>query len=264
GQVFNSQNLLSNLSILQSDIETSARRNDLAAQLLARSLDNILDGYRQKLLPTLQVLANGANHKDLVLPSSQLAYNRVADQAGIQGSALQAADLPVNILLVADQKVISPTKYPAISYATKVRINQDTTVNYSVTVKFPSISNLDSVVLCTSLIVPDITVTGIDQQRVFTRRLNNDICKVADVLTETELTYSWTTLQFESLDNSEYNLVIGQGKQLGVEVVSDFEMVLDSGLSFQSIQPDIPRIEGRAVFTESLDKDSLIDINIIR
>lgn len=263
-QQFTSTNLLSQLSELQTSTPTAQRRNDLMAQLLALTVEKMLDDYKSSLPKLLSVLATSAESKNLIVSKVNSEYSQVAADYGIDGNAVARADLPIWIDFVADGKNVSPNRFPALNQAVKFTVNADSSLQVSLNVKFPAISNADQVGLCTILGIKDFSVQGVEQTRVKTARGNNKNCLIVDVVAETDITFVWTTLPFESLDNQEYNLELGVGKVGGIEMISDFEITLNPGLRLQRIRPDLTSIGNKVAFTQTLKSDQLIQLTIIK
>ncbi len=262
GQDFTKTNFLTNLSKMQLQTATAQRRDDLAAQTFAEILDKVFKDYSHNFTPLMQVLSASAGTKDLVIPANDLSVSAILEAQNITGSALSNADMPVYVNMADDAQSVSPQRYPAFNEVAKVTVNHDSSLHYEMTVKFPSVANLREVSVCVPLTAHSLQVTGIVASRVAVHAGNNKQCAVANLVSETELSYSWDTIAFETSSVSEYNLTLGQAKLAGTEVISDTEINLAPGLSFTSITPNITPVGGKVVFTQTLQKDLLIQLKL--
>lgn len=255
-------NLLSVLESLQTSNASISRRNDLIAQTFALTVDKLLDNYREDGVAVVKLLSNEAISKGLILSQSDLKFNSVVQKGSLYGSTINNTDMPVEFSLISDPQVISPTRYPAYNLATKITVNLDSSLHYEMTAKFPSVGNVSAAALCLSLSAKNIQVQGVPTTRIDKQTVNNRQCLVANVLAETEILYSWDTIQFENIGDSEYNLTLGQFKLPGAEVISDVEINLSPGLSFSSIYPEVTINGGRVIFTQTLVNDQIIELVI--
>jgi len=262
GQEFKSDNLLQNLSTMQVQNATVQRRNDLIAQTFALILDEVLQDFSHNFSPFMQTLAESAQTKDIVLPPSELGIADVLAEQGLDGTEVNSADMPVYVYMANDIQTISPVRYPSFNEISKITVNNDSSLRYEVVIKFPSVANLREVALCVPLTAKNLKANGVAANRMIVQNANNRQCAVVSLVSETELSYSWDSIVFESSAVSEYNLTLGQAKLSGAEVISDTEINLAPGLSFANITPNITPIGGKLVFTQSLQRDQLIELKL--
>jgi len=262
GEQVSSSGLLQSLESLQTTNATIGRRNDLAAQLFALTIEQMADNFQDKLLDIVTELSVAANTKGLMLARNDLEFNEVIDEFGLYGDLASSSDMPIGIRMVADQQMVSPTRFPAYVQNLDVQIKTDSTMRVSMLVKFPSIGNVSELSMCVPLVAKEVKVTGIPASRMRQKSGNNKRCYVANVVNETEISYTWETVQFESSEESEYNLSVGQEKIAGSQATSNVEISLDPSLSFSSIRPSISIVGGKIALTEELEKDQVIELVI--
>ncbi len=254
--------LLSDLKDLQTTNETIARRNDLIAQIYAKLTDKLFDDLKHNLIPLSNVLSELVNSKKVISSDPELPIYGLLKAIGGDGALLNTSDVPLDIYISTDDTLVSPLRYPAINHATKVMINDDTTLKYSLNLKFPSIGDGEIEGICGPNIIKDLSITGVDPLRVSTADYNDKKCIVASIISETELTVQFNTIQFESFSNNQYNLLLGIPKVFGTETISDVEVSLPSTLSFLAITPELVPVGGKVVFTQNLNMDAIIDLTV--
>ncbi len=254
--------LLAKLASLQTTNETAERRNDVIAQVSARLLDEILDDWKGNFIPFLDTLSILSLNGHLVIPDNTIAIASLLKETGGDGKLLLTSDIPLEIYLGTDETNISPTRLPALNQATKVVVRDDTTLDYTLTLRFPSISDVTTVGVCGSSVIKDLRMSGVDALRVSTGEYNDSKCITAKLLTETEVIVQFNTIQFETFTNNQYNLVLGIPKVFGAETISDVEVSLSSTLSFVTIIPEAVPVGGKVVFTQNLQTDAIIDLTI--
>ena len=94
-------------------------------------------------------------------------------------------------------------------------------------------------------------------------RISNGIkekCVVVNITNESEISLSWDILPIASLNNSQYNLLLGLFKQPGLAVVSEYELTLDGSLKVIKIDPAINLEANQNLFSENMSSDRFINI----
>ncbi len=264
GQTVTSNNVLSILQSLQSQNETINRRNDVSAQMLAQLTDSGLAKYSTSFLSIIEQLSLSAGKKSIVVGRNDLDLNDIIESEQLYGDVAITTDMPIRFSLVADDQLVSPNKYPSFFENIEIQINEDSSMNVRLLAKFPAVGNISEAVLCLPLVAKEVTVTGVPSTRVRTRQDNNLKCSIVDIVNETEISYEWDTVQFESSENSEYNLSIGVSKLAGSQIQSNIEISLASNLSFSEIRPSVTSLGGRVAITEELLKDQIIELDITK
>lgn len=262
GQVFTQETFLTALASLQTSTPTNQRRNDIVSQVWAGLWERIFDEYKVTLPKLLTEAAAAARRKDLVVAQLSVAYSRAAAEYGLLDNDLTDVDVPLTTSFVTDAKQISPSRYPAVNQAIKYTINPDLSATVIQTVKFPAVPGVDFVVFCTNLASKDLKIEGIDSTKVRNTKSSSRNCMSVDVISETELTFSFTTLPIESLQNREYNLEFGVSKNSGSEVISDFEVTINPALSLVKSLPQVPSIDNKIAFTQTLVSDQRITLTL--
>ncbi len=257
-----SGDILPRLRSLQSSTETSARRNDLITQIVANLLNKISHDLSQNFFSLLDVVSKAAGNKDLVIPLIDAQYTEVVVRDDYDSSAIKKTDLPLSIFFVSDAKIVSPQKYPAITQTVQMQIRADSSIDYDLNVKFPAVSNVDAVGVCGSLAYSAMQVSGTPIGQVRQTRANNKVCTLIDVITESELSLSWSSIPIASFEQTEYNIGIGNAKPSGVDVRSEVEVNLDPGLNFLDVNPDLPVAGSQLLFTQTLKMDQIVELVI--
>jgi hypothetical protein len=263
-QQFKGGDLLNNLVTLQTQNQTVARRDDVAAQLLANAVVKISDNIKSGFTNILPILSDAAMSKGVIVPRNDLSYNKAVESRELYGNLIENTDMPIYLDFVSDSQVVSPTRYPAFNQVTRVQIQPDSSATYEMIVKFPAISNIDGVGICLPLLATDIQAVSIPDNRVKETKANNLDCVSVDVIAETELTFKWRSLPIESSTDPEYNLALGQAKVAGTQVIPDFEISLAPGLNFKQIKPQVSPSAGKILFTDNLQKDLVIQLTITK
>lgn len=264
GQPVSADNMLSALVSLQSENSTISRRNDIAAQIFAKTIEKLMENYQGNLIQVLESLNSETKIKNVIISQSDLEFNEVVQTQGLYGDLAKASDMPIKVGIISDTDIVSPTRYPSYVQNLEVTINANSSMNVRVLVKFPAIANIDQLSLCVPLVAKEISVAGVTSSRVRSKEANNQKCSVVDVVNETEISFEWDTIQFESSSQSEYNLSIGQSKLSGTQVTSNVEVSLAPSLSFSDIRPSVTSIGGKIAITEELQIDQIIELDITK
>ncbi len=253
---FNGTNMLSNLKLMQGNNETVARRNDVAAQLMAGTLDKLSSNLGKNLNNYLAIFAQVKAKKDLQLSLTNLELGKYLDKNSVQ---IESANY-IQPTLTIDDRAVSPSKYPAYNMTTQTTINADLSTSHFAKVKFPAIESIKDVGICLPTYVVNLKVTNLTLDKYRISEAIDRRCVIMRTSNETEVALTWDVLAIASSNNSQYNLNLGLFKQSGVGVVSDYEIRLNSGLQLITIDPAINLESAQTIFTENMTADRFINI----
>jgi nucleoside-diphosphate-sugar epimerase len=260
---FSSANLLRNIELLQTSSPTIARRNDVLAQLLGKAFDVTLEAYKGSLVPVLTSFAESAQAKHLWLPAIENEYSEAVSKYELAGDRAGRADAYYQVYFNSDEQIISPTRFPAISQSTSVMVRNDSSLEYrQVQLRFPSVETVDEVVVCLPLIASGLEVSDFARTEWRLTTGNNKQCVVANITSQSSITLNWETLPIASSAASEYNIILGIGQAAGAEVSSDVEISFAPGLELQKVSPSLSVLGGKIGFTEAMQHDQVIELNI--
>lgn len=263
GQVFLPETLLTGLADLQTATPTSQRRNDMIAQIWAISLEKILDRWNANFLSLAQAASLSVTNKDIVLADLSVPFARQV--AARLDNYLQGTDVPLAVAFTADAKQLSPSRYPAINQAVKYNVNADLTVAVSYVVRFPAVPGVDHVTFCTGANSTQLELKGLANQAASRKTKNSERnCIMADITTETELSFSFLTSPIASLDQKEYNIAFGISRNSGSEAISDFEVAINPSFRIETSSPEVSLVDGGLAFTQTLVGDQIIKIKLVK
>jgi nucleoside-diphosphate-sugar epimerase len=267
GREFGASNLLSATAEATTDsaAATVERRHDLLTQVWATALDKLFDNWEGNIFELMPQLAAAASEKQLIVakPTAGVLTDLV-ESADLSGDLVMDLPLYISPFWVREPATVSPTKYPSYTQNVQILVNADSSMSVRYLVRFPSVDNVTEMGVCLPRTAISLAVASIPSSRQSKREEANQQCLVVDVLGETELLFTWSTLQFESSEQTQYNLGVGLAKPAGSQVTTSIEIELATGLSLSQIAPPVETINGKLALTLDLGMDQAILFKVNR
>lgn len=258
---FNGTNLLTGLKSLQSQPENLSRRNDVAAQLAALVTTKIFGKMNTNIGSIVNTLNQFYESKDIFVRAFDTELSKSWPLAALPSDK---SDTYYELSLKSDSRIITPSKFPAISLASLVKVQSDLSLQIVTKVKFASLENIDEFGVCFPSSVVDVQVSSLSADKYRIGNVDNEKCLYVNVTDEQEVEFSYRTGPIATSGNSQYNLDIGVIKQSGVTVTADIEIQLDSSIKVINTTPAINLDANQKVFTENMVTDRYLRILVTK
>jgi nucleoside-diphosphate-sugar epimerase len=246
GQNVNTDNFIGQLALT----ENLSRRHELIIKSVAVTLDKYSQELPQKLI---SLMAQGQT----LVEQDKVRQFQAFSEAG----ALENSVDWFSINLLADTRLGSNGKFPFISQASDIVIENSGKLRHELVINTATIENLAGVQICLPLEAKNVEVIGLDLADYAISSFNEERCVV--VRTENfEFKLKWEVTAFAKTNVGSYNLEIGIVKPVSARLESSIEMEVASGLKIQSVIPNTTVVEGSFAFTELLEKNKIIELTL--
>lgn len=246
-QPVNSTNLLRTIQLLQASSSTVARRHDLIAQLTASLIEQTSIQLPTKFYAFLDVVSKNAVNKNVQIGNSNFQFNNVVSTNPLLQGKFVDTEAHATAFFSYDQRIANADKFASVSLAQIINLSLDSTLkgqNYYL--KFPNLSNIDFVSICTSNFIAKFFVLEFPMDRLKVNRGSQDTCYVMDIVGEISINATWESVAFDQLGTRQYNVTVGIGKQSGVDITADIEFNFPAELEVLESTPSLQISGGKS------------------
>lgn len=256
---FNDDNLLNNLSLLNTDNDSKIR-NEIIMNLYAKIIADSFNSLDSNITAIVNIMSASHNKKDMVYYSdSQELESFIRSISGVSYSP--NAELYFGMNHDPSSKS-SLMKYPISTLTGKINVNADFISTSSLNLRLNNVDNLQNGFLCVTGGAQNIENVDVSPELVSTTYSIDKTCNI--YLEDDDLSYgmNFTSGQFANSDTKQTIFMLRLNKNPGIESNYDLEFSFDPKLQVTPESSDFIKVDNNFVYSGVLTGDKIFKFEL--